>query len=76
MPDKEKMFNDTKALYGARVYLLARDDRPAHGGSSALLLLGRHPAQPEPVSRGGSVILGSPDFLLREPRWEVTATDG
>lgn len=35
------MFNNTKVLYGARVYLLARDNRPSHRGFSLAAALGR-----------------------------------
>ena len=35
------MFNNTKALYGARVYLLAQDDRRSCRGFSLAAALGR-----------------------------------
>lgn len=70
------MFNNAKALYGARVYLLAQDNRPSPprlfpGCCSWQAVL----AQPEQASETDPMVLESPTFLLQEHRWEVTTID-
>lgn len=67
--------NDTKALHGASLYLLAQDDRLP---TEAIPHSGPWPPAPTQTAQAscpGSAGLGPPDFSLQEHCWEVTTTD-
>lgn len=69
------MFNNAEVLYGARLYLLAWDDRLPTEAFPGSCPWPPAPAQAVEAKCPGTAVLESPNFFLQEPCWEVTAAD-